>query len=150
MPIADTKDLSGLTEAVEQMQAFFNLRKENLISRSAVTSLYMCLRWCLENVKLDEGQLSYIEGNLRAAAPRSPDDSLPAMIAAAIETPHDGRTARGGETEYVLRSLLAYLRHGKLGWFTLSRRTFVWVVNAYLAALITEFKALSADWDFRW
>lgn len=150
MALANTKDLAGLTEAVKQIQAFFSSRRENLISRSAVTSLYRGIQWCLENVKIDQGHLSYVAGNFRAASPRpSAGDSLQAKVTAAIETPHDGKTARGGEIEYALRSLWAFLQHAELG-RSLPEQTFVWVINAYLAALVVEFKAQSSDWDFRW
>ena len=130
------EDLTGL---VEQMQRFWAVHRERRVPRGAMNGLYKALLWCLENFKVDEGHRSYIAGNLGpdAVASRAP---LAQIIAGRvsrplIREPRDAETARGGEVEMALRSVLDVLKKGKTG----DRKQAASAIKKYLAPLIEEF-----------
>jgi hypothetical protein len=130
------EDLTGL---VEEMQRFWAVHRERRVPRGATDGLYEALLWCLQNFEVEEGHRSYIRSNLGpdAITSRAP---LVQVVAGRIgqpiiNEPRDVETARGGEIELALRSLLDILRHGK----TDDHKHAASAIKKNLAALIEEF-----------
>jgi hypothetical protein len=152
MTIKATHTIEGLTEVVAEMQRFFATYRERRVERSAAKSLYEALLWSLRNFEIEEGHQSYIRGNCGPSASSSgaPLEEIVAekITHPPINEPRDHETARGGEVELALRSVLDILRNGKP---KVSEEAAVATINKHLAKLIGEFdvQGSAAGWDGR-
>lgn len=130
------EDLTGL---VEEMQRFWAVYRERRVPRGAANGLYEALLWCLQNFEVEEGHQSYVRGNLGpdAITSRAPLVQIVArrISRPLINEPRDVETARCGEIELALRSVLDILRHGN----TDDLKQAASALKKNLAALIEEF-----------
>lgn len=133
------RSFEDLTTLAEEMQRFWAVYRERRVPRGTMNGLYEALLWCLQNFEVEEGHQSYIRGNVGPDAITS-GAPLVQIVAGRINRPpvnepRDVETARGGEIELALRSLLDILRHGK----TDDHKHAASAIKKYLAALIEEF-----------
>jgi hypothetical protein len=142
------RSFEDLTSLVEEMQRFWAIYRERRAPRDAMNGLYEALLWCLQNFEVEEGHQSYIRGNLGPDAITS-GAPLAQIVSGRISRPltnepRDVETARGGEIELALRSVLDILRHGKTNDPTHSAAA----IKRYLAALVEEFNTQRSETDW--
>lgn len=143
--VALTRTYKGLEEHLAEMQRFFHNNRELRVPRGVMADVYRALLWALRNFALDDGHRSYVRGNLGsdAVASREPVEGF---VEARIErpqvnVPRDETSARGGEVELALRSLLDFMRNGKID----DRSRAVAEFNRRLPAPTAQFDAHSFE-----
>jgi len=132
----------NLVDSLARMQSFFSVYREIKIPRADVLDVYKALIWVLDNFELDDGFRNYIRGNLNAIGRHSFDAKQLKSAIEEIVHSYDKDTARGGEVEYALRSLMVAIREGSLKRKIVSEQAMLTTLKDYLRGIIDAYNAV--------